>query len=198
MCSTSSLPSRLYAGSVQEQHQGFESASLPPSASYQRPSSSHLPYQQPSIGSLHSTGSRKQLSSLDRDTDGNLQIQSLLGHVGRAASAPRERPRPEISELPARPRTPTEQGSDVRTYYAQPGELGSQLAAEYMREAAQTSAHTYMAPPTQCGKDPLFLAAVYMHCALGLWLSNLCIFTQCNAYLYFAFPDCISDCVPDY
>ncbi|KAK9902646.1 hypothetical protein WJX75_001252 [Coccomyxa subellipsoidea] len=159
MCSTSSLPSRLYAGSVQEQHQGLESASLPPSASYQRPSSSHLPYQQPSIGSLHSNGSRKQLSSLDRDTDGNLQIQSLLGHVGRAASAPRERPRPEISELSARPRTPTEQGSDVRTYYAQPGELGSQLAAEYMREAAQTSAHTYMAPPTQCGPPPTYKPA---------------------------------------
>ena len=156
MCSTSSQPSRLYAGSVQEQHRGFESASLPPSASYQRPSSSHLPYQQLSIGSLHSNGSREQLSSLDRYTDGNLHIQSLLGHVGGAASAPRERPRPEISELPVRPRTPTEQGSDVRTYYAQPGELGSQLAAEYMREAAQTSAHTYMAPPTQCGKDPLF------------------------------------------
>ncbi|EIE20023.1 hypothetical protein COCSUDRAFT_67669, partial [Coccomyxa subellipsoidea C-169] len=65
MCSPSSLPPRLYAGSGQELSRGDQLA--------------------------------------------NANQHALLGHAGRAASAPRERPRPDSSGLPLRPGTPTEQ-----------------------------------------------------------------------------------------
>lgn len=131
-----SWPNDVHVGTLSR---SFGSASLPASSSYQRPSSN------PNCSTYpHPGATMEHISALERQHDGR-QVHAGLLHVGRAASAPRERPLPDLGALSTRPRTPTEQGSDVRTFYVRSGELGSQLAAEYMREAAQTSGNAHMA-----------------------------------------------------
>ncbi|BDA51396.1 hypothetical protein COCOBI_18-2730 [Coccomyxa sp. Obi] len=146
---STSLPTRVHQGTFQELARNYGSASLP-SANYQR-SSVQQAHMQTSNGCIHVENTEEDLSSLNRQSDGHHQMLAFLGNMGRAASAPRERLRPDIREFPVQPRTPLEQGSELRTIYTQAGEIGSQLAAEYMREAEQTSRNSYTTPPTPGG-----------------------------------------------
>ena len=164
-CPSTSLPSRVHQETFQEMAQNQASTSLP-SANYQRSSIHHQAHMQPSNGGIHVDNTEEDLLRLEKQNDGHHQMLAFLGGVGRAASAPQERLRPDVREYPVQPRTSLEQGSELQATYTQAGDVGSQLAAEYMREAEQTSRNSYTTPPTPGGNCWFLILVLKNMCPL--------------------------------
>lgn len=167
---STSLPTRVHQGTFQEVARMHGSASLP-SASYQRSSIDQQAHMQSSNGGIHVDNTQEDLLSLDRQSDGDHQMLAFLGNVGRAASAPRERMRPDVRKFPVQPSTPLEQGSELQAMYTHAGEIGSQLAAQYMREAEQTSRNSYTTPPTPGGNGRLLPLVLNLYVVPSLTIS---------------------------